>query len=124
MGAELAGILRKTFRLDRQMEKMKFKGTKGKWKIVGEPFISNDLPEGTGPHSGSWNVTSGETTIVNVPAYSFWGLTYQEAKANAQLISKAPEVLEMLEKVLNNSDVRSEIYDQATQLIKEATTIE
>jgi type II secretory pathway component GspD/PulD (secretin) len=46
-----------------------------------------------------------------------------EEHANALLISKAPEMLEMLKKILNNSDVPNVIYDEAKQLIKEATEL-
>lgn len=112
------------------MENMEFKGTKGKWEIIGEPFIDDTLPEGSGPYSGTWYVRSGKTTIVGVPAYSFWGLTYEEGKANAQLISKAPEMLEMLDKVLDviapefPDDDQYNLIVSIKQLIKEATTIE
>lgn len=99
------------------MENMEFKGTKGKWFIVrgevselGECISIAEKPES--------KVKSKLICLITRA-----NCLDEVDIANAQLISKAPEVLEMLEKVLNNSDVPSEIYDQAKQLIKEATTI-
>jgi protein required for attachment to host cells len=49
----------------------------------------------------------------------------EETKANALLISKAPEMLEMLKSLLNESEdiVHSEIKKDIEKLIKEATEI-
>ena len=45
--------------------------------------------------------------------------------ANALLISKAPEMLEMLKELINLHELGHEIgqYDKAKELIKEATTL-
>jgi len=53
-------------------------------------------------------------------------LTYGEnAKYNAVLISKAPEMLYMLKELINLHELGHEIgqYDKARELIKEATEI-
>ncbi len=95
---------------------MEFKGTKGKWEVMDAsrfavPFIVfNDNDETI---FQCYNTKQGN-----------------DAQANALLISKAPEMLEMLKNYLadlNNiipsSDAqRSRIYD-IEQLIKEATEI-
>ena len=84
---------------------MEFKGTKGKWRAV--------VPEGYGKDTLIMNGTDIVAKIVK-----FEGKRY-----NAQLISKAPEMLEMLKTLLDNSDVPNEIYEQAKKLIKEAAEI-
>lgn len=96
----------------------KFKGTKGKWEI--DSFYNNF----------ETIITSNGTRICDVKHYNQgeqdWTKndpTKEEGKANAMLILKAPEMLEMLELMLNNSDVPNEIFDKAKQLIKEATEI-
>jgi len=49
----------------------------------------------------------------------------QQIKANAQLISKAPEMLEMLKNVLDNiSEDYSNMKQDIEQLIEEATKID
>jgi hypothetical protein len=72
-----------------------FKGTNGVWFLSGTEIVS--MPS--------------QTKICKVN-----GKTYEEAKANARLISFAPEILEMLifcEKALND------IYKCDTKEIKE-----
>ena len=51
------------------------------------------------------------------------GSTYDEARANALLISKAPEMLEMLEKVLSEYTCDPSTHNEIEQLIKEATEL-
>lgn len=97
---------------------MEFKGTKGKWvtdyHCTDRQFI---------------NISSEEKGIV---ARSFYGdiepiLDQEECKANALLISKSPEMLEMLKLTLelwgSDSYLGSHHYDKIKQLIKEATTL-
>ena len=43
--------------------------------------------------------------------------------ANALLISKAPEMLEMLNKIMNSYDTGTQTYLDCQQLIKEATEL-
>lgn len=122
---------------------MEFKGTKGRWEIEGHPYF--DEEDG---YVGAYNITTQnrEQTVTAIPAYEFWGQTIETAKANALLISKAPEMLEMLEKAMielsriklsmlahPDCTVGSEFDDYTTsaqecedeieQLIKEATTL-
>lgn len=87
---------------------MEFKGTKGKWKIDNDCqnsiFITCDQPD--------W-------TICNTLS------DFDQDKANALLISKAPEMLEMLGKCYeyfcNNTSAQSEENaDSIGQLIREA----
>jgi hypothetical protein len=90
-----------------------FKGTKGDWE-----FSMCQISE-------QININSGLINIANVFSYDVLcgENDIEETKANALLISKAPEMLEMLKKILNNSDVPNVIYDEAKQLIKEATEL-
>lgn len=103
---------------------MEFKGTKGKWEVKGHPYFNEE--DG---YVGAYNITTQnrEQTVTAVPAYEFWGQTIETAKANALLISKAPEMLEMLEILLKEfkaTDVRTgAIKEDLKQLIKEATTL-
>ena len=79
---------------------MKFKGTKEKWEVL----------EGT----SLIGVKIGHKTfgIDNIN---------EEAKANALLISKAPEMLEILQSLVSSEMTPLAIRKQAKQLIKEAT---
>ena len=90
-----------------------FKGTKGKWEI------STDNEEGiliTSKHPQNRD-------ILTIWKYDVTFLENQEAKANALLISKAPEMLEMLEKIMKTYDKGTQTYLDCQKLIKEATQI-
>ena len=97
---------------------MEFKGTKGKWKI------NNQNNE-----SQWFNITSDKDII----ARTFYGnaepiVTSEEAHANALLISKASEMLNMLSFWIDQYDgkgefLTSELIEKSKQLIKEATEI-
>lgn len=93
---------------------MKFKGTKGGWKYyhelgdnkiisVNHQFIISNLT-GTGLF-----VTSPNTNP-------------HHKEANALLISKAPEMLEMLEKLVKTYELLG-LSNEVKQLIKEATEL-
>lgn len=95
---------------------MEFKGTKGKWKIKKRKnncfYIKAE----------SWSNFCQVYTITD------GGMnTNKVAKANALLISKAPEMLEMLKLFYNTNSgheiTLSELQDKAGKLIKEATKI-
>ena len=97
---------------------MKFKGTKGKWKIKD---IKSTLET---------EINSGEYRIAKVKHYkgkNFNDPIEKEAKANALLISKAPEMLEMVSELLKELEFHgyrhsTTIYN-AKNLIKEATEL-
>jgi hypothetical protein len=79
---------------------MEFKGTKGKWKLEN---IDNN-----------WLVMSNDVNLVGI----------NNNKANALLISKAPEMLEMLKEIHSFLSSGTRINsDDIYQLIKEATEI-
>jgi hypothetical protein len=83
-----------------------FKGTKGKWEVTQMQNVCNE--------NGRIIVS----TQIN--------FSVQETQANALLISKAPEMLEMLEKCeyfIRASNQYSELGKKVEQLIKEATQI-
>lgn len=85
-----------------------FKGTKGNWRVrEDEPtVVENDM---------MFVIT--ETDYPNVPK--------DQLIANAQLIACAPEMLDMLYKMLQFSEQieASEMYAEIKELIKKATTI-
>ena len=92
---------------------MEFKGTKGKWETY--------KPE----HIGCHNVALGEANGFN-GYVELWYHHYdnpQEAKANALLISKAPEMLEFLHSIVCSEMTPLAYKKRAKQLIKEATEI-
>lgn len=95
---------------------MEFKGAKGKWivKSLDDTFIRSE---------------ENDCNIATLDGANFF---YNEKKANALLISKAPEMLDMLEKcrtqlilctLLDRSGQCSEMVDEIEQLIKEATEL-
>jgi hypothetical protein len=97
---------------------MEFKGTKGKWRniVLGDRNVIGNDENSTLHFIDCWLAGIGGIE------------TNEEAKANALLISKAPEMLEMLEKVLNlNNSAKEHIsekfFSDVEQLIKEATKI-
>jgi hypothetical protein len=48
------------------------------------------------------------------------GVACSQSEANANLISKAPELYEMLEKILNSLHPDNELYSEAEQLLAKA----
>lgn len=84
-----------------------FKGTKGNWSV----YKPN--------HIGCENVNIGDNTGFDgyVELWHHHYDTKEEAKANALLISKAPEMLEMLQNITEYSPY------EIKQLIKQATEI-
>lgn len=90
---------------------MKFKGTEGPWHL-------NRYSE------GQMSVrNANETRKICVSRVN----NSEESEANLQLISKAPEMLEMLEKIDNDLrhgyHIQSWVQIKITQLIKEATEL-
>lgn len=106
-----------------------FKGTKRKWEITGRPFFDEDAG-----NIGSYYIATEnkEQIMATVPAYESWGQTLETARANALIISKAPEMLEMLKEIVSEFDIYKSLAQgtskcdaimKAEQLIKEATEI-
>jgi hypothetical protein len=87
---------------------MEFKGTKGGWEAKRLNIINYSY------------IASGDKFIANIAEG-------EETKANALLISKAPEMLEMLQKFVSMSPngviAIADLMDKAEQLIKEATEL-
>jgi hypothetical protein len=82
---------------------MEFKGTKGKWQVT--PMV---------------NVSNGKKMICATQDNG----TQEEMKANALLISKSPEMLEILKIILEGKcDIPEWKKEMAKQLIKEATEL-
>lgn len=75
-----------------------FKGTKGSWKLT--EIDDDDLSE-----VSDYFITSlDEKTIVACVGPSDESTTRQEDKYNSSLLSAAPELLEALQCIINNSD--------------------
>jgi hypothetical protein len=83
---------------------MEFKGTKEKWLNIDDLIFSDDY----------FN-----THIAVIPN----SYNKEISKANALLISKAPEMLEMLIRMRDNDDWDITDYLDLKQLIKEATEL-
>jgi hypothetical protein len=69
---------------------MEFKGTKGKWEIYWNIQYPDIL------------ISTDEVDIATVDSWDHDTTYEEESKANALLISKAPEMLKMLNKTLSN----------------------
>jgi len=91
---------------------MKFKGTKGKWTICKK----NSLLE-TDIESDTYRIA--EVKHYNAKISNKIDPTQEEGKYNALLISKAPEILEMLELLTNYYSADN--IEKAKKLIEEAT---
>lgn len=101
---------------------MEFKGTKGKWDYEKKDQMFSIFKKST-----KGKLSDKDNTICGI-----WSIKKVD-KANALLISKAPEMLKMLKKLLinidelelSNNDVEIivPIMAEAEQLIKEATEI-
>jgi len=110
---------------------MEFKGTKGKWLVVGDSDTSI-ISEMASEHLATcW-------CVYNTVNLCLQEEKVLETKANALLISKAAEMLEMLKEFIDNLCGEQECEEElikglghqtynsvlkAKQLIKEATTI-
>jgi hypothetical protein len=101
---------------------MEFKGTKGKWHI-------KNLHEPNKGKYPAFEIDISTETEENMCTVWYAELFAEQAKANALLISKAPEMLEMLIEFVERWDfVNSHLFhnaeiEQARQLIKEATEL-
>jgi len=89
---------------------MEFKGTKGKWNIerhqhqlCGDYLIIDE---------NDYQLAIADNEYIQ---------DYEKTKANALLISKAPEMLEILQSLVSSEMTPLAIRKQAKQLIKEAT---
>ena len=83
---------------------MEFKGTKGRWYVSkAYKTINDEKGFGIAQENGIRNSN--------------------EWDANALLISKAPEMLEMLKKILKEDNLSKSEYYEIKQLIKEATEL-
>ena len=96
---------------------MEFKGTKQKWIIS----TNNEVAVLISTHPMSRD-------ICTVWKYDNDFLENQESNANALLMSKAPEMLEMLDRLVeltksDNIEMPKFIKEEIEQLIKEATEI-
>lgn len=81
-----------------------FKGTKGQWELIGNEIHCNNLLVGYATNSFSFFKNSTNNT---------------EAKANALLMSKAPEMLEALQFFVNNNMLSVIGEEVAERLINE-----
>jgi hypothetical protein len=113
---------------------MEFKGTKAPWYIKKEfvtPITVRNVALGEWLHNSIYIKEWSGRNIARVD-YSTdtpnmgWGdnETIEKWEANALLISKAPEMLEMLQSLENdNGSIPELMWNKIKQLIKEATTI-
>lgn len=90
---------------------MEFKGTKGKWEVA-----ENEYGYLTSVYTdNSQNPNPFRTICVSRVN------DQEQSNANLLLISKAPEMLEMLKRIVDYGGVAN--FDYIKQLIKEATEI-
>jgi hypothetical protein len=110
---------------------MEFKGTKGKWYVGDDCNIMSELVEERVRNHKDPIVSqkdNGEIAQCWQDYYDGTIISTEEAKANAQLIASAPELLEMLKIVLKEfkaTDVRTgHIKEDIKQVIEKATKID
>lgn len=94
---------------------MEFKGTKGKWELKDCTLLN---PNRDSKKGNIWEIAQCYTGFNEKE-------TITQCKANALLISKAPEMFEMLKDIL--SGIRGENFEvteyEIEQLIKQATEL-
>ncbi|MCQ9638630.1 hypothetical protein MP478_04445 [Chryseobacterium sp. WG14] len=98
---------------------MEFKGTKGKWRINGEKYFTIDSIGSSEPQS------IGIKTIATVNS-SF--MTTEESKANAVVMGKSKEMLELLKEIerayqMYSGNIPFSTFEKTEKLIKEATEL-
>lgn len=94
-----------------------FKGTKGKWELC-KTYNELDVP--------SFSITSDEGKIAYCYNLQICCGVQERSNANALLISKAPEMLAMLERIsriVDDFEEWDEENKKIKQLIKEATEL-
>lgn len=93
-----------------------FKGTSGTWSVLGEKYFTIESKVQHERHI---------VPIVTIATVNSSFRPTEEAKANAKLISKAPEMLELLKALLTiyhtNDVMTSYDFEKIEKLIKEAT---
>lgn len=91
---------------------MKTKHTKGEWELKTRLEDTSNIANIIGG--------DGKKIICTLSAYEFRNCSIEETNSNAKLIAAAPELLEALQMIMNNSQVRKCIdgYFQETQAIK------
>ena len=99
---------------------MEFKGTKGKWRLV-----TNDECDLFGGLDNYNKITAGCGFYDENEPNSGFSISGYISKENSLLISKAPEMLEMLQKLKIMCDHLkiAHISQEIEQLIKEATEL-
>lgn len=95
---------------------MEFKGIKGEWSFEQE-YDHKYKQETFVISSKDANIN----TFASVWSGNFNGI--EEAKANALLISKAPEMLDILIELTNDYDIPHYTVEKIQRLIKEATEL-
>lgn len=89
--------------------KYEFKGTPGKWVLDKRGFL---LVKSDSMFIATCGV---RTTNINPKEL------YKEQLANAKIISKAPEMFEMLNKIFKTMDKGNQTYTELKKLLREAT---
>jgi len=99
---------------------MEFKGTKGKWEVVDKSKLESTIIS-NGKRISDVKSFGIETEYKGI---KHTDPTTEEKNYNALLISKAPELLKMLESVLKDNYNHSDKMREIQQLIEEATKID
>ena len=98
---------------------MEFKGTRGKWKA--DTFTSENGRETTIVCNTDYN---SNRTDIHVRFSAIEETEKETNRANALLIRKAPEMLDMLKKIYFGNDYKNpSLHMEIKQLIKEATEL-
>ena len=102
---------------------MEFKGTKGKW-VVKKPFkIDGNVLIDIMTDSNECDKCNCKSSGYLIARTYKNAIAKKEQIPNALLISKAPEMLEMLVRIMKTYDKGAQTYLDCQQLIKEATEL-
>lgn len=93
-----------------------FKGTKGKWIVTGELDHLEVVVSHEEKDFHQWKRVS------SVKCFDHHVPRYEESKANARLISAAPDLLEALQVLMERTPIMEDLasYETARQAIKKA----
>ena len=92
-----------------------FKGTKGKWSVGVAPEYNNTLK------SAMIEIHTNNVWVCKVQNNGI--IQSEEGNYNALLISKAPDMLEMLQYLNRRGGLGLDIHNKIEQLIKQATEL-
>jgi len=97
---------------------MEFKGTKGLWTRYSSSIASKEEPVTHSVYVGTQRIALCYDLFKNDKSKN---VNESEAKANAKLISCAPDLLKELSRIFEHYDKGTDTYNRIEKLLKKAT---